>query len=98
MILKVTWNATTEAATWVVLNDGTGEVMGAVQVQGKPPEQRDSPRNYEVFAAQIGVPPECGTVEAGIVDDVRALELWTKHQGASSDQHKEESNEARAPG
>ncbi len=97
MVLKVTWNATTDAATWVVLNDQTGEVMGAVQLEGRPPDQQNSPRRYEIFGAQLGVPPESGTVEAGIVEDARIIELWTKHQGGPSN-HKEEQHGARAPG
>ncbi len=98
MALKVTWNATTDAATWVVLNDQTGEVMGAVQLEGKPLDQQNSPRKYEVFGPQLGVPPEGGTVEAGIVEDAQVLELWTKHQGPRAADHKEENNGARAPG
>ncbi len=97
VVLKVTWNATTDAATWVVLNDQTGEVMGAVQLEGKPVDQRDTPRKYEIFGPQLGVPPEGGTVEAGIVEEAQVLELWAKHQGRQSS-HKEENDGARAPG
>jgi hypothetical protein len=98
LILKVTWNAITDAATWVVLNDDNGEVMGAVQVEGKPLEERNSPRKYEIFGPQMGVPPDGGTVEAGIVDDARVLALWTKHQGPQRVAAKEEPDGARAPG
>lgn len=98
MILKVTWNATTDATTWVILNDDNGEVMGAVQVEGKPPEQRNSPRKYEIFGSQIGVPPEGGTIEAGILGDAEVLALWTKHQSPLPVSPKDEPDGTRASG
>lgn len=100
LILQVTWNATSDAATWVVLNDDTGQVMGAVQLEGHPPDQPNSPRRYEIFGSQTGVPPDSGTVEAGMLDEHQVLELWTKHQAphAPAEQQEEQGDGTRSVG
>jgi hypothetical protein len=77
MIRKVTWDAGTDAGTWVILNRATGEVIGAVQVEPR----RDEPiRHYSIFGDQMGVPPATGTVDASTIDEARALALWIHHQ------------------
>jgi hypothetical protein len=74
--LKVTWNATTDAGTWVIINRPTGEVIGAVQVDGRSPQPGEPIRRYQVFGDQIGVPPASGTLSASVVDDAQVLAAW----------------------
>jgi hypothetical protein len=75
--LKVTWNATTDAGTWVIINRPTGEIIGAVQVDGRSPHPGAPIRRYQVFGDQIGGPPADGTMSASVVDDAQVLAAWT---------------------
>jgi hypothetical protein len=79
LTLKVTWNAETDAGTWVILNRDTGEVIGAVHVNGRAPQPGQPVRNFQVFGDQIGVPPATGKLDASVVDDARVLAIWQEH-------------------
>jgi hypothetical protein len=74
---KVVWNEPHCSDSWVVLADD-GELLGSVQIAVALPELGDV-RRYEVFGESL-VGPCRGTIDAAVVTEAIARELWTRCQ------------------